>query len=288
MRVAELRFDRSIAKKCLQFSMPLIPTAVSSGLSSLFERTMLQSYLNLEALGIYMLSLRFSQVVNGIHELTKYSWAPFFYKSIEQTDPEGSRNTGKMISFYLLPVFAAALCVILFTEGFVVVAGQKAYASIIEYAPILVLPAITSCLSVYYAPGILMSKRTIWSIVPVAVQFVALSALGVLLLPRFGVYGMVFAKLASIILAFAVHVTISKRLYPVWDPPWKFVPIYFAAVLIALGVHHGVQGKSIVLSCLISGIVFGGLLASCVFTAVRCSRDNPAGALATIVPKQVA
>ncbi len=226
LTAASFSWQADIARAALRFSVPLIPSSLLAGFGGLFERTLLERFAGLEAVGLYMLSLKFAMIVTGVNDLMKFSYGPFSYKTLEADPVGGPKAVCRMLPFYILPILGAALGISLFIRGFVLFSGQSAYEPVISLTPLAVAPAFLLCLNIYYTPGLVLAQRTEWSIVPVLANLAVLALCSWWLIPSQGVYGLIAAKFVAGLVFFAVSAFLSYRFYPVWHPNWRTLAIF--------------------------------------------------------------
>jgi len=180
----------------LKFSLHMIPSGIISSSTSILDSFLLKQYCSLEILGIYSIACKIAAIVNVVQNTLKLSFGPFFMKHIFEQN--GQAIIYRMIGFYIFPLFLVGLLLSIFTDKIIYLIHQPAYFSVIEYVPYLVFIFLASSLNVFYANGIILSKRTYLLVIPASLQLVMLLS-GILLIPLYQIYGVIAAKALSVL-----------------------------------------------------------------------------------------
>ncbi|TWW12145.1 hypothetical protein E3A20_03590 [Planctomyces bekefii] len=195
-----------------KFAVPLLPSSIASSISSILDRFLFQRLGGLEALGLYSLGLKFVNIVMIVHSTLKLSYGPFFYKTLaEEKDPKAT--IARVVDFYIFPYFMAGVAISIFVGQYVHWINKVAFFPIVQYVPFLISTAILSSLYTYYAPGIVLSKRTKLLMIPAVLQLVGIASGAYLLVPAFGVWGMIAAKILGASTYFGVAAFIGSRVF---------------------------------------------------------------------------
>jgi O-antigen/teichoic acid export membrane protein len=98
--------------------------------------------------------------------------------------------------------------------------------------PWLIGPALISTLSVYFAPGLFLAKRTDLTWIPQGTQLAVVLIAGLVLIPRFQLVGVVGSRYVSTLALFVVVYGLSQRHYPI-ATEWR--PLALMSLLLAAG-----------------------------------------------------
>jgi O-antigen/teichoic acid export membrane protein len=253
-RWARPNLNMSDLREALKFSIPLIPSQVLSNLVAITDRYLLQKFAGIESLGIYSVCMKFTNIISTLHGSLKMSYVPFAFRALSTHDQVGKTNLSRMVGFYIFPLFLTGTALAIFIGEFVHWVNRPAYFEVIPLIPYFVGVAILNSLSVYYSLGILMSKKTHLSIIPIVFQFLFTIASCVILIPRFHLPGLIASRYISAAVFFVVSVLVSSRVYPLINN-WK-VLIRFSVLCIGVILLRQLIGNV----SLIAGIIIGTIM----------------------------
>ena len=131
----------------------------------------------------------------------------------------------------MLPLVAGSLCIAAFIQDFVRMAGQPEYVAVAEWVPWFMGPVLISTLTLYYAPGLFLAKRTDLTWIPQVVQLAVVVAAGLLLIPSLALRGVVVSRYASTIALFSVTLLLSQRVWPIAVEWWYLVCLFGIATM---------------------------------------------------------
>lgn len=220
-------------RKSLEFSLPLIPSSIVSSVSSILDRFLLQQFASLKALGIYAVSLKFTNLIISAHTALKLSYVPFMVESVSKNKQKGSLDLARMSLFYVLPILMLGLTISAYIREFVYFANRAEYFSVLQWVPWLIGPAILKTLNVYFTPGLFLSKRTDLTWIPTTIQLIVVLSGGLLLIPRYQLQGVVIGRYFSEISFFVVSFILTEKFYPL-PTDWEKTILLF--VIVCLGI----------------------------------------------------
>lgn len=232
LRFATPALERSGLDDALRFSLPSIPTSVLSAATQVTDRLLLQRFASIEALGIYSLSLKFTSLVLYLHNALKLSFMPYMTKGVAADSVAGVKAVVQARRYYMLALVVGSLCIAAFIQDFVRMAGQPEYVAVAEWVPWLIGPVLISTLTLYYAPGLFLAKRTDLTWIPQFVQLAVVLAAGLLLIPAIGLGGVVAVRYASTITLFSVTLFLSQWVWPI-AIEWSYLVRIFGIATIA-------------------------------------------------------
>jgi O-antigen/teichoic acid export membrane protein len=262
INLTKIKFRFADLHEPLVFSLPMIPSTLIGNITGQVDRFLLQHYVDLNTLGIYSVSLRFAGLVNQLHAALKLSYGPFAYKTLIEAKDTGKIILSKMTTFYLFPLFVLVFATSIFIDDFIILTNQQTYKQIIDVVPFLAYITLISCLYIYIAPGIVLSKRTKLLIVPVLGHLIILIVIGLLLLPYFGIFGLLITKFVAGTTFLLVSLIISNRVYD-WRPQYGPISMFFIVSILLICLNriltsdNFIQNLSIDILFLIAFIFWG-------------------------------
>lgn len=233
-------------RKALRFSLPLIPGAIADGFASVLDRFILQQFASLDVLGIYSVSLKFTNLIGALHNALKMSFAPFIFKSVSEEGRGAAKNIGRIRMFYLVPILVTGMAMSVYIGDFVRLVNQPSYSSVAQYVPLLVGPVIISTFNAYFASGLLLAKRTDLLWIPSAIQVVFVLVGGVLLIPTFQLDGVIISRYMSVLSFTVIGFILSQKYYPI---PINWTQVFLLAIFLMTGVgisHYWENGPVLV------------------------------------------
>lgn len=203
-------------RHAFKLSLPAIPSDLIGNASAFLDRFLLSYFANLETLGVYAISLKFTELIGSVHSALKMSFGPFLMKQLTGTEDRarGRQTVASVTVWYLIPYFVGALGLMLFIGPLVRIIDQPRYFPVVDWVPWLTGVAVMSYLYVYYANGIVLSQRTDLLWIPATVQLAVMAIAGLALIGPWQMSGLVVSRYASAIVFFAVSVYLSQRLFP--------------------------------------------------------------------------
>jgi O-antigen/teichoic acid export membrane protein len=234
IKVTKIDFRFAHLVEPLKYSIPSIPSTILGNFAGQVDRFLLQRFVDLNTLGLYTVGLKFANLISQFHSALKLSYGPFMFKTISELKETGKIIVSKMTTVYLFPLFTLTLAISLFIDDYVIWTGQEAYVGIINIVPFLCYITLISCLYLYMAPGIILSKKTGLLVFPTLSQIIVLVAVGLLILPRFKIEGILLTKFLAGSVYLIVSLIISNRVSD-WRAQYSSIfKFSFASVTILL------------------------------------------------------
>jgi len=230
-----LSFWDPCVREALRFSLPLVPGGIISSLTNTADRFFLQSFVSIEALGIYNLSLKFANVVSSFHYAMKMSFVPFMYENVGNHD--GLDRIYRVKGVFIFATMTVAVGIFTLSDDLISWLGQPDYYPIAEWIPIVTTIALLPTLTIYFGPGIGLSKRTELSLIPTLLNTVIVIGGGFILIPLFELPGIMFIRFFSAFAIAAVTILISAKVYPM-KMNWLLLSSIISIYIVATGIHH--------------------------------------------------
>ena len=217
-------------KEALQFSIPIIPNLLIGSLIVHLDKYILQMFLDLRTLGIYAISMNFASLVSRVHSILKLSLGPILYKYINKVG--FSDLLYRIIFLHLIPLVSTYFLLSIFIDNIILLINNDKYFDIINVVPVLAVSTLLSCINPYLAPGILLSKKTKWLMVPTVINLVCTLLLIPVAVKLLGLQGLLGARVLIALFIFIVHLSVSSHLYKWSYPIGKSLVLVFLPVFI--------------------------------------------------------
>lgn len=232
-------FHRSKAGPVLRYSFPFLLSTLVGLVSSNTDRVLISSVVSLQALGLYALSLKFSNLLQElIGEPFNRAYGAFRFSIMNF--PDAGKIQAKIVRYFLIICVAAALGVVFFTEDVLRVISAREYWPAAALLPVMLLASVLNVLAYPLQTGILINKqpRQIFYI-NVLVALVGISA-NIMLIPLIGLNGAVTALLIAAITNVTLTNAIAQRSFPVeYEYGRWLILAAIALVHFALGAAAG-------------------------------------------------
>jgi len=141
------------------------------------------------------------------------------------------RDYGAALLWLSMPA-ATGIALVAESAGFIV--GESVRAEAIQIMPFIAFSGVLNGLITYYAHRAFMligkTQMVVWAMIPPVIVNIGLN---ILLIPRMGLMGAVYATLVAYALGLIISMAVARRYYPLPIPVKAFVQIAFACVLMA-------------------------------------------------------
>ncbi len=204
-------FSKPIAVAMLKFSLPMAPAGIALLAFTLSDRILLNIFSSQANLGIYSVAFKFAFGLQLI--IAGYSMAihPIVFQNYR--DEKTKDHLSSLLLGYTVVGALAVFLLSLFAMETVVVFTQPAYFSAYKVMPLLY--AITWINGfVMFAPGMQVSKKTIWLSVIICTALLVNVVFAYFLIPQLGIKGAALGTLIGTILYVIGLFIVSMRLYP--------------------------------------------------------------------------
>lgn len=127
--------NKKLVKEFLKYSVPMIPNSLSWWIVNTSDRTIIRIFLGAAYNGIYTVSCKFSNVLNGVFSIFNISWQET--ASLHINDDDRDEFFSSMINKLLMLFSSVALCILVALPVFYNVLIGENYWSSYDYIPVL-------------------------------------------------------------------------------------------------------------------------------------------------------
>jgi len=249
------KFDVRIFKKCIKYSLPILPHNLANDMNVYANKIIINNYLNYALTGIYSLASQFASMVNLIQGSINLAFRPWFIEQMK--NGEEGRHQIKYMTEMIMALFCfIAVSVSVFSREIVVLFASNEYYSAWSIIPLFVFVHLITF--IYYSHvqtlmyNVKISKFT--SICSISGFFTNV-IISLILVKSFGVYGIAIAQLCSKIVLSLIAVIMSNRAEKVDFGLKKMILyLFFAAAIIGVSIfftHIIGRGLSVFVSLLL-------------------------------------
>lgn len=232
------KFKFSYLKKSLKFSYPQVPDNIIGLTNEGADKYLLGNLKSINVLGLYDLSNKFANISKVFFDSAIKTWTPFFLKNSEKNDENSKKNIVNMYN-YILSFFAiSSLSIIYFSEELVKLLTNEQFYEIINYIPLIgSYIFIVHSINIISKAQLVASKKLKYFIYASTTSLIINLILNISLIPKFGIYGAVFATgLSGLISSLILFYHGQKNYYLTLN--YKFILfinlIYFISIFMIL------------------------------------------------------
>ncbi len=128
-----INYNKSISKKILVISIPLIPHAVGGMVIAMSDRLFIESIVGINEVGIYAVGYSFGMIVSLFSDAFIKAWAPWFYEKMNNLNEQAKRQIVKITYLYI--IFILLMSIIIYGVSLVLIPYMTApeYHSATKY-----------------------------------------------------------------------------------------------------------------------------------------------------------
>lgn len=203
-------FDLKKLKQMLAFSIPLVPSSISSLVMIYVNRVAINNLLSLAEVGIYGVAYRISSLIEFIMMGFRTALTPLIYENHQKPETPGeiARIFRYFVAFALLIVMFLAL----FSKELVVFLAQPAYYEAATIITILASAIVLGQMNIF-TPGWAITKKTRGFALINILGAVLSIVLNYSLIPLIGLSGAAWAIFITNGLTFIAFMNLSQRYY---------------------------------------------------------------------------
>jgi len=234
-----LKFDMPTFKEMLPYSLPYIPSSMSSVIVQLVDRPIMMMLISSYYVGIYQANFRLSIFINLIISMFDFAWRPFVMEKMDA--PDSKQTFSKVFEYFNFIVLLSWLFLSLFIEDIIKISIHNVYLispnywSGIGIVPIVMLGYVFNGLYINFMIGAMITKKTYYTMYANIISAILSISLNFLLIPRLGIYGSALSVLISYFFLAVFMYFVNQKIYPVKYNLKKFSSL-FIFTMIAYGV----------------------------------------------------
>jgi O-antigen/teichoic acid export membrane protein len=224
------RFDK--LRQMLPYAIPYGVICVIGAFSPTLERSLTNSLLGVEQLGLYAVGTKIAMLLGLLVNAVQMAWGPFSLSLYKQADAGHTYNW--VLKLFALLLSLAVLLITLLSQFLIEVLASSRYSGAVVVVFPLVMALAVQATSWITEVGISISKRSHLSLVG-QITAICLIMLGITLLtPRFGLLGVGLGVLLGAVTNATVSSCLAQMAHPL---PWKYGPaLFFLLITLLAGI----------------------------------------------------
>ncbi|MHA6280393.1 lipopolysaccharide biosynthesis protein [Salinimicrobium sp. CAU 1759] len=191
-KVIRFRLDKEILKKCLDFSLALIPFFFVFWLGRYADRYVLERYISLSDIGIFGLLMTFAGLVAMASEALANSIQPYLFEAYSDLN-DSTKKINQLYLFYGLGLIIFSSFLIAAVSNIHLIKPNEQYLKIIPYFYFAIIPTLLNAIQYLFFNIFTYSKKSkrlaFISVVTVGTQLLVL----LLLVQNHKIYAAIFA-----------------------------------------------------------------------------------------------
>lgn len=218
--------DFSRLREMLPFAIPYGVMCVAGAFSPTLERTLTDSLLGAEPLGLYAAGTKLAMLIGLLVSAFQVAWGPFSLSLYKQADAGHTYNW--VFKLFALAVCLAALALTLLAPPLIVLLATDRYIGAVVVVFPLAMGLAIQATSWITEIGIGISKRSHLSLYAYSVAILVTLAGIQLLTPMFGLLGVGLGVLSGQIAKAVAASWLAQQAYPL---PWQYTPVVLLMML---------------------------------------------------------
>ncbi|HEX8243574.1 MAG TPA: oligosaccharide flippase family protein, partial [Longimicrobium sp.] len=221
-------FSAAVMRRLYRFGSPVVFWGLGSFVLTFSDRYFLNYFGGSAQVGVYSLAYKFGFLMATFASMpVMQAWEP--QRFVVARRPDGPALLRDVFFYLSLALGLAGLVITLFVGDVLAVMAAPGFRAAAGVVPLILLAIVFQEWATYCNLGLFMAERTRlygWSGV---IGVVAVTALNLLLIPRYGMWGAAWATLGAYALRFAAVYLFAQRAHPI-DFGWGRV-LRLAALL---------------------------------------------------------
>ena len=241
-----LRFDYSVFKKVLSYTMPLFMMSMFSWILSASDRLFIANYQNTTDVGLYSMAFKMASIALMFVGAIKQAFDPYFFNIVNSYDEENAKKYVKPVNDTMIFLTSMLyLCVIVFGKLFVGLFLNEEYQSCIIYLYLLVVSGLFTQQATMLNVMILQNRKTmLLSIITITGGVLSL-VLNAILIPLFGSVVAAVNSMAVGIYMFILTFIFAKKNYYVrvdFGNIWAVIMIFAICFCVDYSIGNIIMG----------------------------------------------
>lgn len=214
LKLINLRFVKSLFRKSLRFSLPLLPMTLSAWIMTWSDRIFIERNFDTHDVGIYSLGYKIAMVIIVFSNSFYKAYNPYYFKiAATKSKNQAIKTLRKTNTFYLLIVIMFCSLISLFAKEAIRLLFDSRYFEAYKIVGIIGLSYIFGQSMGIFNLAIYQSKKTI-TIMAINIAGAILNIiLNFLLIQKYGAYGAAWATAITYIVLFGLSYLYARKYF---------------------------------------------------------------------------
>ncbi|MFK7779729.1 MAG: oligosaccharide flippase family protein [Candidatus Gracilibacteria bacterium] len=207
------KIDFKMIIEPLMYSLPLIPHSLSGLIFMYSDRIILERYVTLSAIGLYMFSDKVAMVFKILVNEFNSAFSPFFIEKSKQSKELAKKEVQKISLIFIYFTSMLMVIVALFSAELVYFLLDDKYFDTWKMIPLLSSAYIFRSLYCFSSSGLFFEKQTGKVAIITIVSGLVNIGLNLWLIPKYGVIVAIYTTIFSFFLTFIMAELMSYQVY---------------------------------------------------------------------------
>lgn len=212
--VSPKRFDRTLARMMLKFSVPLIPTTVFWWITNVSDRYMVKGFIGSDVNGLYAAAFKIPTMLILLSGIFIEAWQ---FSAVTERDGdnrvEHEAFFGTVFDSFQGMLYISGAGLIAFSKVFAKILFAESYYTAWEYMPLLIAATVFSSLVTFMGSVYLVDKKSVHSFVTSMIGALVNIALNLVLIPTpLGANGAALATFFSYFVVFIIRAANTRKM----------------------------------------------------------------------------
>jgi len=206
-KISKIKFERSLLRYSLTYSIPLIPHALSVVFLNSSDRIILNQLRGSIETGYYTFAYQIGLVLEIVIIGTNKSWVPMFFNRIKD---KKYFEIEKLAVKYKKIIFFIAVFLILYAEDGVKILASKNFYNSLDVIPIIIISYCFMFIYTIYGNYSLYSKKTLMIAINTIMAGTLNITLNYMFIPEYGYMAAGISTLVSFIVLMTLHYIFAR------------------------------------------------------------------------------
>jgi O-antigen/teichoic acid export membrane protein len=208
-------FNKQMIIDSLKYGIPLIPHTLSSWVSNLSDRWILNLFVPLSQVGIYSLGAQFGSLLGVLLTGFNYAWVPFVMSSLKENESHAKQKISRLTTYYMGILVLLVLIIVFFAPIVLRIMATQKFYDAIPIIPYIVFAMFWQ--GIYFMsvnPLFYLKKTQYLAIISIISAIINISC-NLLLIPIYGIYGAAISTIISYTFNAILVQGLSQHLFPI-------------------------------------------------------------------------
>lgn len=236
-----LKFDFNMVLEPLKYSIPLIPHSLSGLIFMYSDRIILERYVTLSAIGLYMFADKVAMIFKILVNEFNSAFSPFFNEKSKQSKIEAVKEVQNISIIFIYVTSMLMVFVALFSVELVSLLLDEKYFDTWIMIPLLSSAYIFRSLYCFSSSGLFFEKQTGKVAIITIVSGLVNIGINLWLIPIYGLMVAIYTTIFSFFLTFVMAELMSYKVYYLQLNMKKnfLVLIYlFGSIILAININE--------------------------------------------------
>lgn len=201
--ILKFKFNHSLMKRMLIFSIPMIPTLISWWFLNSMDKYYIIAMVGMGASGVYAVAHKIPTILQTVTQIFNKAWQ-ISSVSIYEGEERDKKYT-EIYTYFCFVCMTACLILNIFSRWLARILFAKAYFEAWTYVPILLVAAVFSSMAGFLTQIFTSAKKTLVLFESTVLGVVVNAILNYLFIKQFGTIGAAYGTLISFITVWLVR-----------------------------------------------------------------------------------